>query len=83
MLHLPSFPAKYQTPKHCNTILILFHLLKNKNMMHFTTLSLLLALGSVYGYSGDMTFYAPGLGACGQYHGGGDWIVAMVCYIKF
>ncbi|KAK4112526.1 hypothetical protein N656DRAFT_805938 [Canariomyces notabilis] len=29
------------------------------------------------GYSGRFTHYAPGLGACGQYHSGADWIVAL------
>ena len=32
----------------------------------------------VAGYNGDLTYFAPGLGACGGYNGGGDWIVAMV-----
>jgi preprotein translocase subunit SecG len=29
------------------------------------------------GYAGRFTHYAPGLGACGQYHSGADWIVAL------
>jgi hypothetical protein len=50
-------------------------------LLHFIAFllqSLLLSMISVKGYSGDMTFYAVGLGACGWTNGNSEMIVAMV-----
>ena len=47
-------------------------------------ISLLTLLPSiVIAYSGDMTFYAPGLGACGGYNSASDMIVAVVRFPVF
>ncbi|KAL7621092.1 hypothetical protein AAE478_008405 [Parahypoxylon ruwenzoriense] len=35
------------------------------------------ALPSILAYSGDMTYYTPGLGACGKYNKESDRIVAL------
>jgi hypothetical protein len=40
-------------------------------------LSLFSLISLVSAYYGDMTYYAPGLGSCGQYNGPGDPIVAL------
>ena len=54
--------------------------------MHFTTSSILLLLPftltlaaplNVLASSGEMTYFHPGLGACGGNHGDGDMIVAI------
>ncbi|KAI1185559.1 RlpA-like double-psi beta-barrel-protein domain-containing protein-containing protein [Nemania serpens] len=36
-----------------------------------------LTIGSALAFSGDMTYYNPGLGACGQTNGDGDAVVAL------
>ncbi|CAJ2514109.1 Uu.00g022280.m01.CDS01 [Anthostomella pinea] len=49
-------------------------------MVFFTnaiTGALIGGAGLVNAYSGDMTFFTPGLGACGQTNGAGDFIVAL------
>ncbi|KAI1760574.1 RlpA-like double-psi beta-barrel-protein domain-containing protein-containing protein [Hypoxylon sp. FL1150] len=40
-------------------------------------LALALGAGSAIAYSGDMTYYTPGLGACGKYNSESDHIVAL------
>ncbi|XXH02576.1 hypothetical protein Hte_008953 [Hypoxylon texense] len=48
-------------------------------MKSFTSVVLALAsaAGSAIAYSGDMTYYTPGLGACGKYNSESDHIVAL------
>ncbi|KAI1364594.1 RlpA-like double-psi beta-barrel-protein domain-containing protein-containing protein [Xylaria arbuscula] len=41
------------------------------------TIAIGIAVGYAMAHSGDMTWYDPGLGACGWTNGGGDMIVAM------
>ncbi|KAI1100880.1 RlpA-like double-psi beta-barrel-protein domain-containing protein-containing protein [Jackrogersella minutella] len=40
-------------------------------------LALAAAAGQAIAYSGDMTYYAPGLGACGKQNSDADHIVAL------
>ncbi|KAI4859695.1 RlpA-like double-psi beta-barrel-protein domain-containing protein-containing protein [Hypoxylon rubiginosum] len=40
-------------------------------------LALAFGAGSAIAYSGDMTYYTPGLGACGKYNSESDHVVAL------
>ncbi|KAI1460033.1 RlpA-like double-psi beta-barrel-protein domain-containing protein-containing protein [Annulohypoxylon moriforme] len=42
-----------------------------------TLLTIALAATQGLAFSGDMTYYAPGLGACGKYNNANDHIVAV------
>ncbi|KAI1392433.1 RlpA-like double-psi beta-barrel-protein domain-containing protein-containing protein [Hypoxylon trugodes] len=48
-------------------------------MVSLTTTLLTLALGAsqALAYAGDMTYYTPGLGACGKWNSESDHIVAL------
>lgn len=48
-------------------------------MVYFTSAILVLAsaIGLVFASSGDMTYYEPGLGACGEVNSGLDAVVAL------
>ncbi|KAJ8122880.1 hypothetical protein O1611_g9729 [Lasiodiplodia mahajangana] len=49
--------------------------------MHFSLAKLAIILGltagSAIAFSGDMTYYYPGLGSCGETNGNGDAVVAL------
>ncbi|KAI0197590.1 RlpA-like double-psi beta-barrel-protein domain-containing protein-containing protein [Astrocystis sublimbata] len=42
-----------------------------------TVVAMTMAVTSAFAFSGDMTYYNPGLGACGWTNGDGDAVVAL------